>query len=94
MAAVAAAAGVVEAEAAVAAEVARVAAGAAVAAVAGGGEAAGEAVVVACPGGLAGIARPELIHVRRPRAGMAGVDRLGQGVWGSARQLRASRPNG
>jgi hypothetical protein len=89
------AAGVVEAaEAAEAVEAAQAAVGVAEVAEAGGGEAAGEAVAAACLGGPADIARHELIHVRRPRAGMAGVDRLDRGVWGSARQLRAWRLNG
>ena len=85
------------AEAAVAAEAVGSAAGAAEAVVAGGEAAAGgeEAVVAAArPGGLAAGARLKLICVRRPRIGMAGVERLGRGVGGSARQLRASRPNG
>jgi hypothetical protein len=91
------AAGVVEAEAAGAAEAAGSAAGAAEAAeaVVACGAAGGEAAVAAArPGGLAAGARLRLIDVRRPRVGMAGVERLGRGVWGSARQLRASRPNG
>jgi hypothetical protein len=89
------AAEVVEApEAAAAAEAAWAAAGAAVAAVAGGGEAAGEAVAAARPGGLAAGARHKLIHVRKPRVGMAGVERLGprpMGIGASVARIAAER---
>jgi hypothetical protein len=88
------AAEVVEAEAAVAAEAAWAAAGAAVAAVAGGEAVAGEAVAAARPGGLAAGARHKLIHVRKPRVGMAGVERLGprpMGIGASVARIAAER---
>ena len=90
------AAGVVEAEAAVAAEAAGSAAGAAEAVVVSGGagEAAGEAVAAARPGGLVAGARLKLIDVRKPRVGMAGVERLGprpMGIGASVARIAAER---
>jgi len=81
------AAGVVEeAEAALAAEAAGSAAEAAEAVVVSGGagEAVGEAAAAARPGGLVAGARLKLIDVRKPRVGMAGVDRFDGRVRGYA----------
>jgi len=91
------AAGVVEeAEAAVAAEAAGSAAGAAEAVVVSGGagEAVGEAAAAARPGGLVAGARLKLIDVRKPRVGMAGVERLGprpMGIGASVARIAAER---
>jgi len=86
------AAGVVEAEAAVAAEAAGSAAGAAEAVVVSGG--AGEAAAAARHGGLVAGARLKLIDVRKPRVGMAGVERLGprpMGIGASVARIAAER---